>query len=102
MASRKPAEPKAEQKPDENAGTGPATTHRFIGETPLIFPDLHHGTVHVVRAHPDPDAAAEPETGIIVLRNGDEVTLPDDYEHAWLERINQPDEGDSTGKEQQS
>ena len=98
MASRKPADPKPDTKPEPAPDAGPATTHRYTNTFPLIFPDLHHGDVHVVRANPhvDDDGNPAPEVGIIILHTGDEITLPDGYEHTWLTPINQPD------KEQQS
>lgn len=93
MSPRK--NPEAEPSVEPEA---PTTTHKFVGEHPLIFPDLHHGIVHLVRANPDLDEAGEPipESGIVVLREGDELILPEDYAHAWLERINVPAKPDTT------
>lgn len=97
MASRKLPKPDTERK----SPVGPVTTHRYTNVFPLIFPTLHHADTHVVRANPTLDADGEPvpEVGIVVLHEGDEITLPDGYTHAWLEPLNPPTTPD---EEQQS
>lgn len=90
MAARKPPE----------TSDGPATTHRFTNDTSLIFPNLHHGDIHLVRANPNlnDDGAPVEESGIITLHLGDEVTLPDSYVHTWLEPLNPPEQEDTDGQ----
>lgn len=57
-------------------------TYRYTHVYDAIFPDLQHGVNADVKGTPE-----ELHGSTVVLKPGDEITLPKEYAHVFLEEV---------------